>query len=74
MMAVMSDDDTAIEQRLIEAQQRYEAARTARAERKAAVMAARAAGWPKYRIATALGVRPPTVDSIIASAEKENPA
>ena len=34
-------------------------------------MLAREHGWSKYRIAATLGVKGPTVDSIIASAERE---
>ena len=38
--------------------------------RQRAVMAARAAGWSKYKIAATLGVKEPTVTSIIKTAEK----
>lgn len=65
-------DDTTIEQELIAAQADIEAAKAARRRRQAAVMAARAAGWSKYRIASVLGVKGPTVDSIIAAAERES--
>jgi hypothetical protein len=34
-------------------------------------MRARDAGWSKYRIAAVLGVRGPTVDSIIKAAVRE---
>ncbi|MGW4525172.1 hypothetical protein [Amycolatopsis sp. NPDC004378] len=43
----------------------------ARTRRQEAVVAARAANWSKYRIAAVLGVKAPTVDSIIKTAEKE---
>ena len=46
-------------------------AREAPARRRKAVMLAREHGWSKYRIAATLGVKGPTVDSIIASAERE---
>ena len=39
--------------------------------RRKAVMLARAAGWSKYKIAATLGVKGPTVDSIIYAAERE---
>ena len=39
--------------------------------RRKAVMLARENGWSKYRIAAVLGVKGPTVDSIIASAGRE---
>lgn len=42
-----------------------------RLERQQAVMKARAAGWSKYKIAATLGVKGPTVDSIISAAERE---
>jgi len=34
-------------------------------------MLARSEGWSKYRIAATLGVKGPTVDSIISAAERE---
>lgn len=46
-------------------------AQQARARRQEAVLAARAAGMSKYRIAAVLDVKGPTVDSIIKAAEKE---
>lgn len=64
-------DDSEIERELTEAQGDVIKAREAPARRRRAVMAARAAGWSKYRIAAVLGVKGPTVDSIIASAERE---
>ena len=64
-------DDTAIERELTEAQADVVKAREAPARRRKAVMLARDAGWSKYRIAAVLGVKGPTVDSIIASAERE---
>ena len=64
-------DDTQIERALTEAQAAMKAADEARAQRQGAVVAAREAGWSKYRIAKVLGVGGPTVDSIIAAAERE---
>jgi len=64
-------DDAAIERELTEAQADVVKAREATARRRRAVMAAREADWSKYRIAATLGVKGPTVDSIIASAERE---
>lgn len=60
-------DDTAIEDELAQAQA---AMLEAPARRQRAVMAARAAGWSKYKIAATLGVKEPTVTSIIKTAEK----
>lgn len=60
----------AIERRLRAAQAGLRAAEEARVERQEAVMAAREAGWSKYKIAQVLGVGAPTVASIIASATK----
>lgn len=42
-----------------------------RRRRQDAVMAAIEAGWTKYKIATLLDIKGPTVDSIIKAAEKE---
>ena len=64
-------DDSTIERELAEAQADVIKAREAPARRRKAVMLARDAGWSKYRIAATLGVKGPTVDSIIASAERE---
>ena len=64
-------DDSAIERELAEAQADVIKAREAPARRRRAVMLAREHGWSKYRIAAVLGVKGPTVDSIIASAERE---
>ena len=72
MLASM--DDSQIERELTEAQTAVNTARQARTRRQTAVMQARTAGWSKYRIAAVLGVKGPTVDSIIASAEREDPA
>ena len=66
----MADTDAQIEHRLTAAQDALRAIDDARAERQDAVMAARKAGWSKYRIAKVLGVAGPTVDSIIATAER----
>jgi DNA-directed RNA polymerase specialized sigma24 family protein len=63
-------DDSAIERELAEAQADVIKAREAPARRRKAVMLARDAGWSKYRIAAVLGVKGPTVDSIIESAER----
>jgi hypothetical protein len=65
-------DDAEIERELTEAQDAMRAADAARLRRQAAVMAAREAKWSKYRIAKVLGVGGPTVDSIIAAAERED--
>ena len=64
-------DDSEIERELTEAQADVVKAREAPARRRKAVMLARDAGWSKYRIAAVLGVKGPTVDSIIASAERK---
>ena len=64
-------DDSAIEHELTEAQADVVKARKAPARRRKAVMLAREQGWSKYRIAAVLGVKGPTVDSIIESAERE---
>lgn len=64
-------DDTEIERELTEAQADVIKAREAPARRRKAVTLAREHGWSKYRIAAVLGVRGPTVDSIIASVERE---
>jgi hypothetical protein len=64
-------DDSAIERELADAQADIVEAREATARRRKAVMLAREHGWSKYRIAAVLGVKGPTVDSIIASAERE---
>jgi len=63
-------DDAEIERRLKDSQERIIEAREATTERREAVMLARRAGWSKYRIAATLGVKGPTVDSIIESAER----
>jgi len=58
-----------IRQKLADAQEAYaEGTRRLRLERQQAVMEAQAAGWSKYKIAAAMGVKGPTVDSIIATA------
>jgi DNA-directed RNA polymerase specialized sigma24 family protein len=64
-------DDTGIERELAEAQAAVTAAKAATQRRRDAVVAAREAGWSKYKIAAVLGVGAPTVDSIIASAERQ---
>ena len=65
-------DESEIERELAEAQADVIKAREAPARRRKAVVLARDAGWSKYRIAAVLGVKGPTVDSIIASAERES--
>ena len=67
-------DDSAIERELTEAQAAVVKAREASARRRRAVMQAKGAGWSKYRIAAVLGVKGPTVDSIIESAERHQHA
>ena len=64
-------DDSEIERALTEAQAAVVKAREAPAQRRRAVMFAREYGWSKYRIAATLGVKGPTVDSIIESAERK---
>ena len=65
-------DDAGIERELTEAQADVVRAREAALRRRKAVVQARAAGWSKYRIAAVLGVGGPTVDSIIATAERQD--
>jgi DNA-directed RNA polymerase specialized sigma24 family protein len=64
-------DDTGIERELTEAQADVIKAREAPARRRRAVMLAKDAGWSKYKIAATLGVKGPTVDSIISAAERK---
>jgi len=64
-------DDSQIERELTEAQANVVKAREAADRRRKAVMLARDAGWSKYKIAATLGVKGPTVDSIISAAERE---
>ena len=64
-------DESEIASELTEAQADVVAARQARLRRQAAVMQAKNAGWSKYKIAATLGVKGPTVNSIISSAERE---
>lgn len=63
-------EDSEITQMLSDAQAAV-LADEAKANRRKAVMLARQHGWTKYRIAAALGVKGPTVDSIIETAEKQ---
>jgi DNA-directed RNA polymerase specialized sigma24 family protein len=63
-------DNDEIERELVEAQADVEKAREAPARRRRAVMLAREHDWSKYKIAAVLGVKGPTVDSIIKSAER----
>jgi DNA-directed RNA polymerase specialized sigma24 family protein len=64
-------DDSEITRELTEAQADIVRARAAPVRRRKAVMLAREHDWSKYRIAAVLGVKGPTVDSIIESAERE---
>lgn len=67
----MSEEE--IRRRLIEAQDAFrDGTRKLRLERMQAVMEAREAGWTKYKIAAAMGIKGPTVDSIIATAERRD--
>jgi DNA-binding NarL/FixJ family response regulator len=66
-----STDDADMEQRLKDAQAGVVAAREATRHRQQVVSEARAAGWSKYKIAAVLGVKPPTVDSIIKAIEAQ---
>ena len=62
-----------IERDLVEKQAEFkEGTRRLRLARKEAVKRAQAAGLTKYRIAAVMGVKGPTVDSIIASAEPDD--
>ena len=65
-------NESEIEHELTEAQAEVVKAREASVRRRKAVMLAKDAGWSKYKIAATLGVKGPTVDSIIASAERES--
>jgi len=67
-------DDSEITRELTTAQADVTKAREAPARRRKAVMLARDHGWSKYRIAAVLGVKGPTVDSIIKSAERDRTA
>lgn len=67
-----SPDEEVLEQKLRDAQAAVIAAREATRQRQDAVREARAAGWSKYKIAAVLGVKPPTVDSILKA--KTQPA
>lgn len=71
LVYALTMDEAAIEKELVAAQAALDAALQARLRRQEAVMAARAANWSKYRIANVLGVKAPTVDSIIKAAERE---
>jgi DNA-directed RNA polymerase specialized sigma24 family protein len=64
-------EDSEIEQKLKEAQAAV-LADEARKRRREVVMLAREHSWSKYRIAAVLGVKGPTVDAIISSAERED--
>ena len=64
-------DNDEIERELVAAQVDVEKAREAPARRRRAVMLAREHDWSKYKIAAVLGVKSPTVDSIIKAANRE---
>lgn len=65
-------DEDEIRRELTEAQADVTKAREAPARRRKAVMLAKDAGWSKYKIAATLGVKGPTVDAIIESAERHS--
>jgi hypothetical protein len=65
----MEEDE--IRQKLKDAQDAV-LADEAKVNRRKMVMIARAHGWTKYKIAAALGVKGPTVDSIIKTAERQD--
>lgn len=69
MVYALVMDEAAIEAELIAAQAAVKSAQQARIRRQEAVVKARAAGWSKYRIAAVLGVKGPTVDSILRAAD-----
>lgn len=71
MVYALVMDEAAIEAELVAAQAAVDSAKQARIRRQDAVVAARTAGWSKYRIAAVLGVKGPTVDSILKAAENE---
>ncbi|HEY1701223.1 MAG TPA: helix-turn-helix domain-containing protein [Trebonia sp.] len=60
-----------LERELREAQAAVAAAQEARLRRQKAVTAAREAGMSKYKIAEILGVKAPTVDSILKAAKAD---
>jgi DNA-directed RNA polymerase specialized sigma24 family protein len=65
-------DETAIERELADAQAAFLAGtRELRKRRQDAVMAARAVEMSKYKIAAVMGIKGPTVDSIISAAKRE---
>ena len=67
------NNEDAIRQRLARAQKAFaDGTRKLRAERQQAVKEALGAGWTKYKIAATMGVRGPTLDSIIKAAERES--
>jgi DNA-directed RNA polymerase specialized sigma24 family protein len=66
-------DEPAIERELADAQAAFlTGTRDLRKRRQEAVVAARAAGMSKYKIAAVMGIKGPTVDSIIKAAERES--
>lgn len=68
----MSDtSDEAIDRQLRDAQAAVREIPAIRNRRQQAVRAAREAGWSKYKIAEVLGVKAPTVDSIIEALERQ---
>lgn len=65
-------DNPEIERELAEVQAEFrDETRRLRLKRQAAVIRARDAGLSKYKIAAVMGVKGPTVDSIIEAAERE---
>jgi DNA-directed RNA polymerase specialized sigma24 family protein len=68
-------DESDIGRELADAQADYikvrGAVREAGDRRRKAVALARTKGWSKYKIGATLGVKGPTVDSIISAAERE---
>lgn len=71
LVYALAMDETAIEKELVAAQAAVDSAKQARVRRQEIVVKARTAGWSKYRIAAVLGVKAPTVDSILKAAENE---
>lgn len=66
-------DESAIERELHDAQAAFLAGtHELRKRRQEAVVRARATGMSKYKIAAVMGIKGPTVDSIIKSAERES--
>jgi DNA-directed RNA polymerase specialized sigma24 family protein len=65
-------DHPEIERELADVQAEFrEETRRLRLKRQAAVIRARDAGLSKYKIAAVMGIKGPTVDSIIEAAERD---